>query len=415
MFKTGQGTCRGAVSYSVVATVSEPKREEVGEHVHEPDLQHLQLSVADLTDDIDHGPVGPRSGVGPAEPLPEAALSATVVVCVYTEERWGHIGEALDSLESQDVSPLEVVVVVDYNPALLKRLEVACPGLVVVANEHAPGLSGARNTGVGHAHGDVVVFLDDDARAVSDWLRSLLAGYEDKRVIGVGGHVEPVWFGKAPAWLPKQFLWVVGCSYDGLPKSTASIRNLIGANMSFRRSVFAEVGAFREGLGRQITVSNPLGCEETEFAIRAVRGVVGSRILHEPSAVVHHYVPPERTSWGYFVRRCYSEGRSKAALSRSVGTYHHALRRTAARASRPHRRRHQRVHRLCPPPGWRGSSPPCCALRRRQPGLHRIPAPIDLWLVAADRGHLRSAKSHASAAQRMRALDSSRKAVRTSP
>jgi glycosyltransferase involved in cell wall biosynthesis len=250
------------------------------------------------------------------------ALTATVVVCVYTEDRWTHILEAVDSVAAQDVSPTEVVVVVDHNPALLERLRSAQPDLIVVANEHGPGLSGARNTGVAHARGDVVVFLDDDARAEPGWLRALLDAYDDPSVVGVGGHVEPIWPGAAPPWLPLQFLWIVGCSYAGLPTSRAAIRNPIGANMSFRRSVFAEIGTFREGLGRQIAVSSPLGCEETEFGIRTLRGVFGSRILHEPSAVVQHHVPTERTSWRYFVRRCYAEGRSKAAVSRSVGAYH---------------------------------------------------------------------------------------------
>ena len=244
-----------------------------------------------------------------------------MVVCAYTEERWEYIVEALVSLKNQDVRPLEILMVVDYDPGLLKRLEVTYPDLVVVPNEHGRGLSGARNTGVEHADGDIVVFMDDDAYAASDWLRNLIAGYENQRVIGVGGLVEPVWFDRAPSWLPKQFLWIVGCSFDGLPKGTAPIRNPIGANMSFRRSMFAEVGMFREGLGRQTMASPPFGCEETELAIRAVRGVVGSRIVHEPSAVVHHHVPSEKTTWHYFVRRCLMEGRSKAAVSRSVGRH----------------------------------------------------------------------------------------------
>jgi glucosyl-dolichyl phosphate glucuronosyltransferase len=43
-------------------------------------------------------------------------------------------------------------------------------------------------------------------------------------------------------------------------------------------------------------------------------------ILYEPSASVQHLVTPERAHWRYFLRRCYAEGLSKAAISRFVGS-----------------------------------------------------------------------------------------------
>ena len=69
--------------------------------------------------------------------------------------------------------------------------------------------------------------------------------------------------------------------------------NLIGANMSFWREVFEHVGGFTEGLGRLGT--RPLGCEETELAIRIRQRRPEARLLHEPTAVVHHHVPTAAT------------------------------------------------------------------------------------------------------------------------
>src|SRR5262245_10119768 len=51
-----------------------------------------------------------------------SALSASVVVCVYTEERWDLIKTGLASLREQRVAPDEVVVVVDHNEVLATRL-----------------------------------------------------------------------------------------------------------------------------------------------------------------------------------------------------------------------------------------------------------------------------------------------------
>jgi hypothetical protein len=189
--------------------------------------------------------------------------------------------------------------------------------VVAVANDEPRGLSGASNSGVRAARGAVVAFLDDDAVAAPDWLAWLMPGYLDASVIGVGGSIAPQWSSDRPAWFPEEFDWVVGCTYRGMPEQAAAVRNLIGANMSFRREVFERLGGFRSGIGRVGT--RPVGCEETEFCVRALQQLPGRRFLFEPRARVAHRVPPERATWSYFRRRCLAEGRSKALVSRYVG------------------------------------------------------------------------------------------------
>ena len=73
---------------------------------------------------------------------------------------------------------------------------------------------------------------------------AVLTTFTAPDVIGVGGHVTPNWRAPRPSWFPEEFLWVVGCSYAGLPETQAEVRNPIGANMAFRRSVFARSGGF---------------------------------------------------------------------------------------------------------------------------------------------------------------------------
>jgi glucosyl-dolichyl phosphate glucuronosyltransferase len=253
---------------------------------------------------------------GRVDPGPKAS----VIVCAYTEKRWPQINMALDSVTKQTVPPDEVIVVVDHNPALYERLAAEYPKFEVVPNEFERGLSGARNTGIKHSAGDIVVFLDDDARADTRWLESLLAPYDDESVLGVGGLVLPDWSSKAqPSWLPEEFLWVVGCSYQGLPEARAEIRNPVGASMSFRRSAFDLAGLFDSSVGRNILDSRPAGCEETEFSIRLLEMSPGGRIIYEPESVVHHHVEPSRGTWHYFLDRCQAEGRSKARVAQLSG------------------------------------------------------------------------------------------------
>ena len=246
------------------------------------------------------------------------AVSVSVVICAYTEERWEDICSAVASVGQQTHPPCEMILVVDHNPELLARIALRLQHVQAIPNDGALGLADARNTGVAAARGDVVAFLDDDARADPQWLAALCRHYGDQQVLGVGGRVDPGWVGRRPSWFPPEFDWVVGCSYVGSPLTLAPVRNPIGANMSFRRAVFEQVGGFTTGLGRERT--KPLGCEETEWCIRAVGAHPGHRVLMDPDAQVTHRVGPERATWSYFVRRCYAEGISKRRVTKLTGT-----------------------------------------------------------------------------------------------
>jgi len=243
-----------------------------------------------------------------------ATTSASVIICCYTHERWDDLQTAIASVLAQSPQPEEVVVVVDHNQGLLERLREAFPAVTAVPNVGAPGLSGARNTGLKLVGTEVVAFLDDDARAETGWLAAHVAAYDDARVIGVGGRLDPLWETARPGWFPHDFDWVVGCTHTGVPTTAAPIRNPIGANMSFRTEVLREVGGFSEDLGR--VGSRPLGCEETEASIRVVQRNPGSLVWYAPSAIVEHRVTAERSTWVYFRRRCWAEGVSKASVRR---------------------------------------------------------------------------------------------------
>ncbi|WP_265442450.1 glycosyltransferase family 2 protein [Flexivirga meconopsidis] len=258
------------------------------------------------------------------------APSVSVVICAYTEHRWDDLRSAVESVLGQTHHPLELIVVIDHNEALLARSSHAFSSVPegyirVLANERRRGLSGARNTAIAAASGQVVAFLDDDAVAAPDWLESLLVHYSDPSVMGVGGVAQPQWPDRhtRPVTLPAapgalgELDWVVGCSYAGLPTSVAPLRNLMGCNMSIRAAAFETVGGFRETIGR--IGRTPLGDEETELCIRVRQQLPGSEFIHEPAARVVHRMTADRLTWRYLLHRGYAEGLSKAAISSMVG------------------------------------------------------------------------------------------------
>jgi GT2 family glycosyltransferase len=295
-------------------------------------------------------------------------ITLAVVVCAYTIQRWDGLRAAVASAVSQEPAPEQLWVVIDHNIELEERARQELismnPCIRVIPNTRRRGLSGARNTALDHIDTDVVAFLDDDAVADPKWLARLAAEYDNPDVMGVGGAAAPRWPERAtrPVTLPcsgdgsgrGELDWVVGCTYRGQPERRASVRNLMGCNMSFRREVFDVVGGFSEDMGRIGTI--PLGCEETELCIRAATAMPDGCIIFEPQAMVRHHVSADRLTWQYLRRRGHAEGLSKAAVSSRVGSAHalatersyatavlpKAVMRELARALRPaaaHRRR----------------------------------------------------------------------------
>ena len=247
-----------------------------------------------------------------------AQADISVVICVYTEQRWREILAAVESIRGQSVKSTEIIVVVDHNPALRDRLVSALPDVRILENKEAQGLSGGRNTGISVARGEVIAFLDDDAVADPDWLKYFSDCYADPAVLAVGGRTLPNWETMRPKWFPEEFDWTVGCTYLGMPRTRAVVRNIMGGNASYRREVFDVAGGFRTNIGRAAG-KRPLGCEETELCIRIRKLRPDAVLLFENQAVIHHLIPAIRCRLSYFTSRCYAEGLSKALVAASVG------------------------------------------------------------------------------------------------
>ncbi|WP_030176117.1 MULTISPECIES: glycosyltransferase family 2 protein [Actinomycetes] len=249
-----------------------------------------------------------------------APVSISVVVCAYTLDRLEQLTAAITSARTQLHDSDDIIVVIDHNDELFEQITpLVSEQLRVVPNDHAQGLSGARNTGVAASTKDIVVFIDDDAVCRSGSLEALRSRFQAPNVHAIGGAVHPTWEGgTAPPWFPPEFGWVVGCDYTGLPDHGAAIRNPIGAAMACRRQSLLRAGGFVTELGRVGTL--PAGCEETAMGIAIRREIAGATIVRDVDFAVDHFVPRSRQTRKYFTSRCLHEGRSKAVLAGIAGT-----------------------------------------------------------------------------------------------
>lgn len=260
--------------------------------------------------------------------LNQTSPSVAVIICAYTEARWHDLIDALTSLEHQSVRLSDVVLVIDHNPKLLERVQhELLPRFRfarAIENTEKRGGSGSKNSGVAATTSDWVAFLDDDATAEPDWIQRMIETVETHPdAMGVGGRVLPRWTADppksaiAPAWFPPEFYWVFGVSYRGMPKHLQVTRNLWANNMMVKREVFLIAGGFRSEIGP--VAKRPINCEETELCIRANQRLPSHHFYYNPEVQVHHRVTTERTTFRYFVKRCYSEGLAKSLVASFVG------------------------------------------------------------------------------------------------
>ncbi len=237
-------------------------------------------------------------------------LALSVVVC--THDRPADLERCLNGLAALR-TPVEVIVVDSASdpPAegLVAGFRERIP-LLRYVYEPLPGLSSARNRGVGETKGDVVAFVDDDAIPAADWAGEILAAFDRPAVGCAGGECRPRFESDRPAWLSDALLSFAGItSFGGSARRARSRAEWpFGANIAFRRTALEQAGGFSPKLGRVGT--SLLSYEDTAMIERVT--AAGWEVWLRPTAVVEHTVSAERCRGGYYWRRSWWNGVSRA-------------------------------------------------------------------------------------------------------
>jgi glycosyltransferase involved in cell wall biosynthesis len=244
-------------------------------------------------------------------------MKASIVICTYN--RSGLLEESIRSLLKQDFSAGQFeIIVVDNNSAdntrnAVQTLAAASPVKIAYVFEGQQGLSHARNAGIRHAGGEIVVFTDDDIEAEPSWLVSLISAFNSPDVACAGGPIRSIWPCNRPEWLTDE--WLTYLTVNDFPDvhKTGEFRMPnypFGANIAFRKDVFQTIGLFPANLGR--IGRNLLSSEEITLCRKIWSE--GKRIAFAPDAVIYHKILESRLRKMWFYHRTYWQGRSDALL-----------------------------------------------------------------------------------------------------
>jgi len=243
----------------------------------------------------------------------EFTMNVTVIVCTYN--RCQNLSKALDSV-ARSALPSSIqwdVIVVDNNSKDRTRevVDALCsrwPGRFSYLFEPRQGKSYALNTGVSRAGGDILAFMDDDVEVDPQWLCNLTAPLNHQEWAGAGGRILP-----ETSFVPKRWM-DVSMRYGLAPLAVFDLgpdpcelkEPPFGTNMAFRKEMFTKYGGFRTDLGPQ--PDSEIRSEDSEFGSRLLSA--GERFSYEPSAVVYHSVPQNRTRRKYFQTWWFDKGRA---------------------------------------------------------------------------------------------------------
>jgi GT2 family glycosyltransferase len=219
-----------------------------------------------------------------------AAPSLTVIIA--TLGRPEPLERALDSLAASELRPDEVLVV-DGDEHRGAEAGVTRRGGGPLPVRYVPaarGLTRQRNTGLDEARGDIVLFLDDDARVRPDTLGRVLAAYRDPEVVGATGQVVEPSSNRVGGKNSRIRVLLRGRGRDGTFTSAGYPRRLVDetgtTDIEFMQGAFMSA---RADAAREVRFDERLTgyglAEDEDFSCRLARK---GRIRYLGNAVVDH-------------------------------------------------------------------------------------------------------------------------------
>ena len=241
----------------------------------------------------------------------QSGVKASVIIPTYGRPEY--LKEAVVSLLSQDFSTDKYeLIVIDNKPTgevhqIIQVIEEEHKQKVRYIEEPNVGLHNARHTGAREAHGEILVYIDDDVIVPSGWLAAIIEPFRDSQVGCVGGKVVPRWEAEPPQWLSQfgsGYLSLLNLGSEQLELHYP--QGVYGCNMAVRKAVLYEVGGFNpDAIGNKQLIWLR-GDGETGLQKKIYEA--GYKVIYEPKAWVYHRIPASRLTPHYFKWRAFIQG-----------------------------------------------------------------------------------------------------------
>lgn len=179
--------------------------------------------------------------------------------------------------------------------------------------EPEPGVMPARHRGVQESRGEIISFVEDDARAGSDYLKGVWESFRDPEVHLAGGPCLPDFQAEPPRWL-KHFWRPVGSgralgslSFLDLGDSVQETdpENIWALNFCLRRTTFDLLKGFNPDLLPKFLMRYQ-GDGETGLSIKIRKA--GYKTVYHPDVKIYHETPANRMDEQHFRNRAYFQG-----------------------------------------------------------------------------------------------------------
>ena len=203
-----------------------------------------------------------------------------ISLIIPTYNREALLVQCLQCAFRQDFDDYEIIVVDQtrqHTPETRQFLEANQNRFRLIQSEK-PSLTAARNLGLQHAQGEVIIFIDDDTEFESNFIRAHFQAHRNGLEVVQGRiietHVAPQ---ASPSWLTWYLKFTGGddCAIDG------PVNVVTGANFSVSRPVFDKLGPFDERF------SGVAVHEDADFGLRAFRAGCRMGYVAE-AALIHH-------------------------------------------------------------------------------------------------------------------------------
>lgn len=226
-------------------------------------------------------------------------MNIKISVVIPTYQRTDLLLQSLDSLSKQSIDPstFEVIAIDDATPNGESKhktiMSQTYPFHFQYLVQTKGGPAKARNLGVKKSSGSIIIFMDDDAVADSEWIKNIVQSLESSSHSGVGGITKNYKI----ETLSEKLLNHVGHLIAPIDPITGEIIFLVTVNAAFYKKDLETIGVFDEEFKLPSGEDMDLG-----FRMREAGFTLGIA----KNAIVYHH---QRDSLQSMFRNWYNYGR----------------------------------------------------------------------------------------------------------